>query len=88
MRYKIVIERMGEHYTAHVPELSGCVAVGPTLEAVRSAIHAAIDCHVARLTADGAAIPAPMAIRSMSDDPFAAFIEWSGEADEAAYADL
>ena len=38
------------------------------------------------LTADGVLIDRAPA--SEADDPFAAFSEWSGEADEKAYADL
>jgi antitoxin PrlF len=39
-----------------------------------------------RLTGDGVLLDKAPA--NEADDPFAAFSEWSGEADEMAYADL
>lgn len=39
-----------------------------------------------RLTADGVLLD--KAAAGEADDPFAAFSEWAGEADEKAYADL
>jgi hypothetical protein len=34
MRYAIVIEKAEGNYSAYVPDLPGCVATGPTVEAV------------------------------------------------------
>jgi predicted RNase H-like HicB family nuclease len=47
MRYAIVIERAAENYSVYVPGLPGCVATGPTVEAVEQEIRDAIRFHVA-----------------------------------------
>jgi hypothetical protein len=42
MRYAIVIEKADGNYSAYVPDLPGCVATGPTIEAVEQDIRDAI----------------------------------------------
>ncbi len=39
MRYAIVIEKANENYSAYVPDLPGCVAVGESKEEVLQLIH-------------------------------------------------
>jgi predicted RNase H-like HicB family nuclease len=34
VRYAVVIEKAEGNYSGHVPDLPGCVATGPTIEAV------------------------------------------------------
>ena len=38
MRYAVVIEKADGNYSAYVPDLPGCVATGPTLEAIEAEI--------------------------------------------------
>ena len=89
IRYAIVVERAGDTVSASVPDLPGCIATTAT---IADASHF----HIDGLRADGEPVPEPTTpvdpprARSLTegDDPFAAFVEWAGEADEAAYADL
>jgi predicted RNase H-like HicB family nuclease len=62
MRYAIVIEKAGSNYSAYVPDLPGCIATGPSVDAVENEIRAAIRFHIDGLKADGLPIPAPSAI--------------------------
>lgn len=57
MRYAIVIEKAGANYSAYVPDLPGCIATGPTLEAVEREIADAIRFHIDGLTEDGLPVP-------------------------------
>ena len=53
VRYAVVIEKADGNYSAHVPDLSGCVATGATIEDVEAEIRAAIRFHIDGLKADG-----------------------------------
>jgi predicted RNase H-like HicB family nuclease len=57
MRYAVVIEKAGENYSAYVPDLPGCIAMGPTVEAVEDEIRDAIRFHIAGLKEDGLPVP-------------------------------
>jgi len=59
MRYAIVIEQGEGNYSAYVPDLPGCVAVGQTLEETRREMPEAIEFHLEGLRADGVSIPEP-----------------------------
>ena len=61
MRFAIVIEKAEGNYSAYVPDLPGCVATGPTVEAVERGIRDAIRFHIEGLEQDGQ--------RSRSDEP-------------------
>jgi predicted RNase H-like HicB family nuclease len=58
----VVIENAAENYSAYVPGLPGCIATGPTVEAVEAEIRQAIRFHVEGLKADGLPIPPPTTI--------------------------
>ena len=60
-KYLAVIERAKDgSYSAYVPDLPGCVAVGQaTLEAARRLIAAAIKTHIRGMIEDGLAVPEP-----------------------------
>jgi predicted RNase H-like HicB family nuclease len=62
-RYATVIERAKDgSYSAYVPDLPGCVAVGqPSPKAARRLIHDAIEAHIAGLREDGLEVPEPTA---------------------------
>jgi predicted RNase H-like HicB family nuclease len=62
MRYAIVIEKAEANYSAHVPDLPGCVATGDTVEAVEVEIRDAIRFHIEGLKEDGLPIPQPTSI--------------------------
>jgi predicted RNase H-like HicB family nuclease len=59
MRYAVVIERAGDNYSAYVPDLPGCVAVGATLDEIELQIREAIEFHLDGMKQDGLAIPLP-----------------------------
>ena len=46
MRYAIVIETVGEDFSAYVPDLPGCVATGTTVKETDQAIREAIEFHL------------------------------------------
>jgi predicted RNase H-like HicB family nuclease len=62
MRYAVVIEKAGKNYSAYIPDLPGCVATGPTVEAVEDEIRAAVRFHIDGLRADGLPVPEPTSI--------------------------
>ncbi|MCA3238667.1 MAG: type II toxin-antitoxin system HicB family antitoxin [Curvibacter sp.] len=59
MRYAIVIEKADNNFSAHVPDLPGCVATGSTIEEVESQIREAIAFHLEGMREDGIPIPPP-----------------------------
>ena len=67
MRYAVVIERADANYSAYVPDLPGCIATGPTVEAVEKEIRAAIRFHIEGLEADGLPVPKPTSIAEYVD---------------------
>jgi predicted RNase H-like HicB family nuclease len=67
MRYAVVIEKAPTNYSAYVPDLPGCVATGPTVEATENEIREAIRFHIEGLKADGLPVPAPTSIAEYVD---------------------
>lgn len=59
MRYAVVIEKANGNYSAYVPDLPGCVAAGPTVEAVEIEIRDAIRFHIEGLKEDNQTVPPP-----------------------------
>jgi predicted RNase H-like HicB family nuclease len=59
MRYAVVIEKGPGNYSAYVPDLPGCVAVGDTIADTQREIQEAIEFHIEGLRADGQPIPEP-----------------------------
>ncbi|MFN6462225.1 MAG: type II toxin-antitoxin system HicB family antitoxin [Nostoc sp. DedVER02] len=62
MRYTVVIEKGETSYSAYVPDLPGCVAVGETLEEVKLMIAEAIEFHLEGMLEDNLPIPQPTSI--------------------------
>jgi predicted RNase H-like HicB family nuclease len=58
MKYAVLYEKTGNGYSAHVPDLPGCIAAGATLEATRDLIREAIELHLAGMKQDGEQAPA------------------------------
>jgi predicted RNase H-like HicB family nuclease len=62
MRYAVVIENAGGNHSAYVRDLPGCIATGPTVQAVETEISAAIRFHIDWVQADGLPVPAASAV--------------------------
>ena len=62
MRYAVVIEKGDGNYSGYVPDLPGCIATGPTVQATESEIRKAIRFHIESLKSDGLPVPAPTTI--------------------------
>lgn len=59
MRYAIVTENAGANYSAYVPDLPGCIAVGESIAEVERLIREAIEFHLDGMREDGTPIPPP-----------------------------
>ena len=59
MRYAIVIENAGSNFSAYVPDLPGCVAVGESVAETERLIREAIQLHLEGIRKDGSPIPQP-----------------------------
>jgi predicted RNase H-like HicB family nuclease len=59
MRYAILLEPTKTGFSAHVPDLPGCVAAGETREETLDLIREAIEFHLERMRLHGESIPGP-----------------------------
>lgn len=59
MRYAVLVEKTRTGYSAHVPDLQGCVAAGETREETIQLIREAIEFHLEGMQLHGETIPAP-----------------------------
>jgi predicted RNase H-like HicB family nuclease len=62
MRYAILLEPTKTGFSAHVPDLPGCVAAGETREETLNLIREAIEFHVDGMRLHGESIPEPVSI--------------------------
>lgn len=62
MRYAVVIEAAEGNYSAYVPDLPGCVAVGDTVEDIEQMIREAIEFHLEGMRLNGERIPEPSSL--------------------------
>lgn len=62
MRYAIIIEGVEGSYSAYVPDLPGCIAVGESIEETRQAMEEAIRFHIDGLREDNLDIPEPASL--------------------------
>ena len=58
-RYPILIAPTRTGFSAHVPDLPGCVATGRTVAEVKRRMAKAIEMHLAAMREDGDDIPEP-----------------------------
>jgi predicted RNase H-like HicB family nuclease len=58
-RYTVFIEPTATGYSAHVPDLPGCIAAASTLEETRQLVKEAIEFHIDALQDNGEAVPEP-----------------------------
>lgn len=61
MKYLIIIKKAGENYSAHIPDVPGCVATGETPVEAQKNIDIALKMHPGGLAEDGLPIPEPLA---------------------------
>ncbi len=59
MKYAVVFAKTNTGYSAHVPDLPGCIAAGATLEETRQLIREAVQLHLEGMREDGDQIPEP-----------------------------
>jgi predicted RNase H-like HicB family nuclease len=57
--YTVFFEPTATGYSAHVPDLPGCVAAASTLEETRELMREAIEFHIEGMRIKGDAIPEP-----------------------------
>jgi predicted RNase H-like HicB family nuclease len=58
-KYAVLIAPTRTGYSAHVPDLPGCVATGRTVDETKSRMQKAIEMHLAAMREDGDEIPEP-----------------------------
>jgi predicted RNase H-like HicB family nuclease len=63
--YPILIAPTRTGFSAHVPDLPGCIATGPTVEVVKERMAKAIEMHLAAMREDGDAIPEPSLLETV-----------------------
>ncbi len=59
MKFAVVFEKAENNYSAWVPDLTGCVATGESLEQAEVHIREAIELHFQGLKEDGLPVPVP-----------------------------
>ena len=62
MKYAVIYEKTGNGYSAHLPDLPGCVAAGVTLEETQQLIREAVEMHLEGMREDGEPIPEPTTV--------------------------
>ena len=56
MHYAVVIEKADLNYSAHVPDLPGCIATGTSIQQVEAEIREAIEFHIDVLRENGSLV--------------------------------
>jgi len=59
MKYLVIIEKINNNYSAYLPDISGCIATGKTIEETKKNITAALTVHLDGLKKDGLPSPEP-----------------------------
>ena len=67
MKYAVLYEPTPTGYSAHVPDLQGCVGAAPTLEETRRPMKEAIEGHLECIREFGYAIPEPTTVAEVVD---------------------
>lgn len=57
--YTVFFEPTATGYSAHVPDLPGCIAAASTLEETRQLIREAIEFHIEGMRINGDVVPEP-----------------------------
>lgn len=69
MRYAVLFEKTATGYSAHVPDLPGCVAAGTTIEETAGLMRKAMQMHLAGMREDGDPIPSRVPLPNTSRQP-------------------
>lgn len=64
MDYLVIIENTGHNYSAFLPDMRGCVAIGATTDEALKNFKIALALHLEGLKEDGLPIPEPAAQHS------------------------
>ena len=67
MKYAVLYEPTATGFSAHVPDLPGCVGAAPTLEETRELMKEAIEGHLECMREFGYAIPKPTTVAEEVD---------------------
>lgn len=67
MQYAVIYAKTGTGYSAHVPDLPGCIATGRTLATTRRRMKEALALHVQGMREDGVRIPRPTTLAEQVD---------------------
>ncbi len=59
MKYIAIVVKTGNGYSAHLPDLPGCIAAGDTFEETSRLIQEALVFHLEGMTEDGEVMPEP-----------------------------
>ena len=62
MKYAVIYEKTRTGYSAHVPDLPGCIATGATLATTQKRMREAIEMHLQGMREDGDRIPKPCTV--------------------------
>ena len=62
MEYTIILEKTRTGYSAHSPDMEGCVAAGKTKDQTIKLMQRALEFHIKGLKKDGDPIPMPSSI--------------------------
>ncbi len=62
MKYVALVAKTGNGYSAHLPDLPGCIAAARTFEETSQLIQEAANFHVEGMIEDGETIPQPISI--------------------------
>jgi predicted RNase H-like HicB family nuclease len=64
-RYVALIEKTNTGYSAHVPDLPGCIAAAATYPETVSLIHEAIEFHIEGMVLHGEKVPEPTTLAEL-----------------------
>lgn len=59
MKYLVIIEETDTGFSAYSPDLPGCIAAAPTLEAIKQTMREAMELHLDGMREEGIPIPPP-----------------------------
>lgn len=67
MEYAVIYAKTNTGYSAHVPDLPGCIATGRTLAVTRRRMREALALHLKGMREDGPRIPRPTTLTEQVD---------------------
>jgi len=68
-QYTVFFAQTATGYSAHVPDLPGCIAAGATLEETRRLIREAIEFHIEGMRLHGEVVPPPTTLVEQIEVP-------------------